>query len=96
MNELYHHGVKGQKWGVRRYQNADGTLTEVGYYSDPEVKDEKRTNELIKLYVKQTSELKKIMRDCADIVLKDAKVKNQKEIDRFMSDMAGMLDDELD
>jgi len=29
-NELYHHGVKGQKWGVRRYQNKDGTLTAEG------------------------------------------------------------------
>ena len=30
IRELYHWGIKGQKWGVRRYQNADGTLTEEG------------------------------------------------------------------
>lgn len=29
-NALMHHGIKGQKWGVRRFQNQDGTYTEAG------------------------------------------------------------------
>lgn len=29
-DELYHHGIKDQKWGVRRYRNKDGSLTEAG------------------------------------------------------------------
>lgn len=28
--ELYHHGIKGQKWGVRRFQNPDGSYTSAG------------------------------------------------------------------
>ena len=29
-DELYHHGIKGQKWGIRRFQNEDGSLTAEG------------------------------------------------------------------
>lgn len=42
--ELYHWGVKGQKWGVRRYQNKDGSLTAAGrkrYSDDPKVAESK-------------------------------------------------------
>ena len=30
MEELRHHGIKGMKWGKRRFQNTDGTLTSAG------------------------------------------------------------------
>lgn len=29
-NELYHYGMKGMRWGIRRYQNKDGSLTPAG------------------------------------------------------------------
>ena len=29
-NELYHWGIKGMRWGIRRYQNKDGSLTDLG------------------------------------------------------------------
>lgn len=46
---LSHHGVLGQKWGIRRYQNKDGTLTDSGkkhYYKESLRADKKLRKEL--------------------------------------------------
>lgn len=59
MSELYHHGVKGMKWGVRRYQNPDGSLTAKGKqrlatYKKMELKRLNRTYNIKKLDRKRT------------------------------------------
>ena len=45
--ELYHHGTKGMRWGIRRYQNKDGSLTPAGkkrYNKEMEkLRDEEKT-----------------------------------------------------
>ena len=57
-NELYHWGIKGMKWGVRRYQNPDGTLTAAGKkrYGSGEESGEKAPQYAPKASRKQASE----------------------------------------
>lgn len=46
-NELYHWGIKGQRWGLRRYQNEDGSLTELGraHYGYKQMRAEQKFQE---------------------------------------------------
>lgn len=56
-NYLYHHGTKGMKWGRRRYQNPDGTLTDAGkkrYARDAREKDYNKYDESSGTYYKQS------------------------------------------
>lgn len=51
---IAHHGIKGQKWGIRRYQNPDGTLTDAG-----RKRVSKTTDKISKMYDKMNAKTQK-------------------------------------
>ena len=60
--ELYHHGMKGQKWGIRRYQYADGSYTPAGkkrYYSNQNLNNSKRIASMMSMKVNELANMAK-------------------------------------
>lgn len=70
MQYLVHHGIKGQRWGVRRYQNEDGSLTPAGEKRYNRLQNRLKRIENIEGY---NSELRKRQMKDAELALKTRK-----------------------
>lgn len=82
VNELYHHGIKGQRWGVRRYQDANGYLTEAGLsrYRQKLVSKYKKN----KTYVKRQQKVDKAKQESGIVVgSNDDTIKSGSKIYRY-------------
>lgn len=66
-DELYHHGIKGQKWGVRRFRNEDGSLTNAGkeryMYMNRVKRAAKTKSDIDRLYNTLSKDDKKLLGD---------------------------------
>lgn len=71
---LYHHGILGQKWGIRRFQNSDGSYTEAG-------KKRRREDSYSEDYKKYESLKKKSPKEMSNNELKEFNKRAQLEQD---------------
>ena len=100
-NELYHYGIKGMRWGVRRYQNADGSLTSAGKkrHARDMVENPKRAKRVeVNRWVKEDLERSKRLTDANSNMVNNLKninntrIKNQP---KTKMDLSNMTDKEM-
>ena len=84
-NELYHFGIKGQKWGVRRFQNEDGSRTPSG---------KERYDDTPNAQIKKSKHRLKLEQRCKDLGMTDqqARVAANKRIrtEKILAASAGV------
>lgn len=85
--ELYHHGILGQKWGIRRYQNYDGSYTQAGM---------KRYNKSLDAYKSANERYKKAKKNKEDKVeLVNSKMARKKAMRQLDKDYKHLKQDKL-
>lgn len=86
-NELYHYGIKGQKWGIRRFQNPDGSLTSAGKkrYGSSESLGARLRNSFAKR--KQASAAKKAPMSDDDLKRAINRMQMEKTYNQLMSEL---------
>ena len=83
-DELYHHGILGQRWGVRRYQNKDGSLTSAGRKRKgllTSIKDKRKMKKL-----REAKEAKKKEKQELEDVVNSGDYRQVKKVQHKLSD----------
>lgn len=88
-NTIYHYGIKGMKWGIRRYQNKDGTLTNAGKarLKNNNVKEKRKTDSKSRRTMSEADLKKKIERLKLERQLKDLTDEDVSPGKKFVKDV---------